>query len=111
MFSFDFGKGLEDIQVGANTVTVLQDQPVAAVIYGSSGQGGVEQVTASRGAPQAILVAVEPQDALMLKFYRDWGASLDFALRSPAAEGLFDVVPVDIEYLLERFQIRWRAKD
>ncbi|MDI7275483.1 MAG: hypothetical protein QME94_05860, partial [Anaerolineae bacterium] len=108
-----FSRGVtrtEASELGVNTLTVLQDLEVAALIYGSEGQqGGNEPQQATGAPPRAILFAVEPQDALMIKFFRDNGAVADFALRSPVAEGPFDVEPVDGYYLLQRFKVRRRA--
>ena len=107
MLSFDFSKGVPDVFTGMNTFTVLQDVQIAAVIRGP---GSDPQQAAGRGPIQAVLLALDPQDALTLKYFRDAGAAPDFALRSPAASGPFDVVPVDGELVLKRFQIRYRAK-
>ena len=117
MFSFDFGKASPDIVTGVNTLTVLQDLRVAAVVYEGGGgpegkdEGGTTRPAAPSGAPRALLLAVSPQDALLLKYFRDMGAAADFALRSPAAEGQFDVVPVDGDYLLQNLKIRWRVRE
>lgn len=119
MFSFDFGKAKDDIVTGVNTLTVLQDLRVAAVIYGE-GEGPEGRVVEGpskpsepqpSGSPEALLLAVSPQDALLIKYFRDMGAAPDFALRSPAAEGTFDVAPVDGDYLLQNLKIRWRVKE
>jgi len=64
----------------------------------------------AQGVVVAILLAVDPQDALTIKYFRDAGGAPDLALRSPAAEGPFDVVPVDGDYLLGRYHIRWQPK-
>ena len=106
MYSFDFAKANPGLAPSMNTFTVLQDLRVAAVIYAPS--EGQQQSSASQ-KPQAILLAVSPQDALVIKYFRDFGAAPDFALRSPAAEGLFEVNNVDGDYVLRRFQIRTRS--
>lgn len=103
MLTYDFGKNVTGAAPMINTLTVLQDLRIAALITGP-GQGG------QPGPPVAILLALDPQDALMLKYLRDAGAAADLALRSPAAKGLFDVVPVDGQYILRKFQVRWEAK-
>lgn len=116
MYTFDFERAKPDIETGMNTFTLLQDQVVAAVVYGGGGGEQPEGLldappSGGNGTPQAILLAVAPQDALMLKYFRDAGASQDLALRSPAAQGQYDVVPIDGEYLLQRLNIRWQVKE
>lgn len=92
----EFSKPGRELSAGMNTLTVLQDVRVAAVVReGEDGQGG---------AAKALLFALDPQDALILKYCRDHPkpAVFDIALRSPAAEGRFNVVTVDEDFLLNR---------
>jgi len=75
------------------------------VIRGPAGENG------QPGPVRAYLLALDPQDALTIKHFRDLGAAVDLALRSPAASAEpFTVVPVDGDYVLQRYQIRTRAK-
>ena len=55
---------------------------------------------------RAYLLAMNTQDALVLKHMRDTGAIFDFVLRSPTANELFDVSPVTVDYLLQRFELQ-----
>ena len=57
-------------------------------------------------APIALMLALAPQDALVLKHLKDTGAIFDLVLRAPTSTELFDTVPVTSEYLIERFQIQ-----
>jgi pilus assembly protein CpaB len=114
MFTLDFGKVEAGIEASVNTLMVLQDQMVAAVISGEGEQPqGSSPLPPSVGSDntRAILLAVDPQDALVIKYFRDQGAAQDLTLRSPVAEGVFDVVPVDGHYLLQRFNIRWKPEE
>ncbi len=52
------------------------------------------------------MLALAPQDALVLKHLKDTGAIFDLVLRAPTSTELFDTVPVTSEYLIERFQIQ-----
>jgi pilus assembly protein CpaB len=105
MFSHDFGKDPTlKKATGMNTVTVLQNVRVAGIIYESK-----DAKTGSHGPAAAVLLAMDPQDALVLKYLRDSGASQDLALRSPAATENFETAPVNGEYMLQRYQIQWRA--
>jgi hypothetical protein len=54
---------------------------------------------------QAYLLALNPQDALILKNLIDSGATFDIVLRSPTSSELFGVVPVTSEYLIEKYQL------
>jgi len=86
----------EDQQV---TFSLLQNIVVAAVVRATDAQG------AETGAAQALLLTVNPQDALTLKYAVDAGGVLDIVLRAPGAEGPFEVEPVDEEYLIDRYEI------
>jgi Flp pilus assembly protein CpaB len=55
---------------------------------------------------RAYLLAMTAQDALVLKHMRDTGAIFDFVLRSPSSNELFEVSPVTVEYLLQRFKLQ-----
>ncbi|MBP7964334.1 MAG: hypothetical protein KBG20_18330 [Caldilineaceae bacterium] len=60
-------------------------------------------------APDAILVAVNPQDALVLKYLMDTGADMEMFLRAPGNDTLAPMLPVDEEYLINRFQLHLGA--
>jgi Flp pilus assembly protein CpaB len=82
------------------TFTALQDVRVAAVMRDTTAQA-----TAGKTSVKAILVALDEQDALVIKHLRDAGASTDLALRSPAASGTFDLTPIGDAYILNRYKI------
>jgi len=54
---------------------------------------------------RALILKVEPQDAVLLKYLMDLGGSIQLALRSPDNETLFNVQPVNINYLMLRYGI------
>ncbi len=108
MFSVDPTKGHPQITTDMATVSGLQDVEVASVIYATPTD---QQKKENRTPARAILLAVDPQDALTIKHFCDAGASPDLALRSPAAaRGPFEVTPVDSEYILQRYQVHWWAR-
>jgi pilus assembly protein CpaB len=82
------------------TFNLLQNLTIAALVRGGTATGGTDS-----GAPRAILLTVSPQDALVLKYVKDAGGILDIVLRAPGAEQPFDVEPVDVDYILNRYQI------
>ena len=51
----------------------------------------------------AYLLALKPQDALVLKYLIDSGADIDMAVRSPISTETFDLDPVTDEYIKELF--------
>jgi pilus assembly protein CpaB len=83
------------------TFSLLQNVTIAAVVGGPSATGTGD----SEGAPRALLLTLSPQDALVLKFVRDQGGIQDVVLRPPGVDEVYDVDPVDIEYMINRFRI------
>lgn len=54
---------------------------------------------------KAYLLALLPQDALVLKYLKDAGATFDIVLRAPTSDQLFDLSPVTSDYLIDRFEL------
>lgn len=54
---------------------------------------------------QAYLLALSPQDALVLKHLKDIGAQFDFVLRSPTSTEIFDTTPINSDYLMDRYEL------
>lgn len=55
---------------------------------------------------QSVLLAVDVQDALVIRHVLDAGGTVDLVLRAPEDDSLAKTVPVDQEYLADRYQIR-----
>jgi len=53
----------------------------------------------------AYLLALEPQNALLLKHLVDTGVNFDLVLRAPTSTQLFELVPVTDQYLIDRYQL------
>ena len=51
----------------------------------------------------SYLLALDPQDALVLKHLKDEGAIFDIVLRAPTSTTQFDLTPVTEEYLIELY--------
>ena len=79
------------------TFSLLQNITLAGLVRARNDQG---QET---GSPQGLLLAVSPQDALVLKYMKDVGATVDLVLRAPGAEGQFAVEPVDLDYVIDGY--------
>ena len=75
------------------TFAVLQNVVISQIMYEGE-DGGV----------RAFLLTVDPQDALFLKFIKDIGANMDLVLRAPGVEGEFELVPVDLDYMINRLR-------
>ena len=54
---------------------------------------------------RALILKIDPQDAIVLKYLRDSEGTIDVALRSPENNALYDVEPVNINYLALRYGI------
>lgn len=65
----------------------------------------IAQIVGEEGNPAALLLTVNPQDALVLKYAIDANGIRDIVLRAPGVEEPFDTEPVDIEYLINRYRI------
>jgi pilus assembly protein CpaB len=52
---------------------------------------------------KAYLLALDPQDALIMKYLKDVGAVFDLVLRAPTSQGYFNLTPVTSEYLKELY--------
>ena len=93
------------------TFVVLENVGIAALTgwrpatAAGEGEGLLPSGGTEAQKPTAILFALSPQDALVLKYVKDAGGIQDIVLRAPGAEGPFDTEPVDVDYVLNRFQI------
>jgi len=52
---------------------------------------------------RSYLLALDPQDALVLKFLKDTGANFDMVLRAPTSTGRFQLTPVTAQYIRELY--------
>lgn len=99
MFTFDAFQRVQLTAIVVQVVTESTSQPAL--------QGGAQPTPSPATGPiRAYLLAMSTQDALVLKHMRDSGAIFDFVLRSPTSTELFEVSPVTVEYLLQRYQLK-----
>lgn len=54
-------------------------------------------------APQALLVDMTPQDAVILKFVKDNGGVIDFSLRSPLDNTTYSTEAITQDYLFDNY--------
>ncbi|MCX6032336.1 MAG: Flp pilus assembly protein CpaB [Chloroflexi bacterium] len=67
--------------------------------------GGTAPVAGLGGVPYAYILALDSQDALVLKYLRDAGAIMDLALRNVADESEHPTQPVDLPYVIDKYQL------
>jgi pilus assembly protein CpaB len=104
-FTFD---AMQRIEITATVVDITSTQ---------GGQQGAQTVN-EQGTPVptptpspaekntvALLLALDPQDALVLKHLKDTGAIFDFVLRSPTSNQLFELEPVTEDYLIDLYSL------
>lgn len=89
---------------GLAALTAVQDLEILQIV--SSRQPTEEESEEAQQPVERLIVLIaDPQEAVILKYLKDSGGVIDFALRSPTSERLFDVEVVTINYLAERYGI------
>ena len=86
----------QKIGISAVVVDILEDP---------NADEQTENVTPSRDqiVVQAYLLALNPQDALVIKYLKDTGGVFDFVIRAPTSTGQFDLTPVTAEFIKELY--------
>jgi Flp pilus assembly protein CpaB len=69
-----------------------------------------QPVPPSRAAVEPLTLIVTPQDAMVLKYAGEVGASIDLVLRSAADTGQITTDSVTLQYIFERFEIELPPK-
>ncbi len=54
---------------------------------------------------KALLLALDPQDALVLKHLKDLQADFDLVVRSPTSTEIFELTPVTSDYLVDKYKL------
>jgi pilus assembly protein CpaB len=96
--------GAEQGKGGQVTLLTLQDIPVIKTL-----EQAVQQQSNTgqpqRGTITGLVVAVDPQDAVTLKYFVDSGATVSIAVRPPKLTSIFQVIPVTLNFLADKFGI------
>jgi pilus assembly protein CpaB len=103
LYSLERDQSLDNVSVlTLQNLEVLQilEEPQ---IQTEGNQQGQEAPTAPPS--RALVLKIDPQDAVVLKYLRDSVGSIDLALRSEENSTLFDTQPVNINYLVLRYGI------
>lgn len=77
-----------------------QAQNAAAGLAGGAGAKGV------LGSVSAYILALDAQDALILKYLRDADAIMDLAIRNVSDDVEHEMRPVDLQYLIDKYQLQ-----
>jgi pilus assembly protein CpaB len=113
LFSLDFPVD-RDTQSGSSgnddeeqaTFSLLENVTVAALLSNQATADKAKESAEGKPAqPQAILLTINPQDALAVKYMVDAGGTFDLVLRAPGVDRLFETSPVDVDYLINRYKI------
>jgi pilus assembly protein CpaB len=91
------GESAEGAESETVTFNLMQNVTIAAVVRQVNEEGE------ETGSPRALLLTIDPQDALVLKYMKDVGAVVDLVLRAPDAEGEFALEPVDLDYVINGY--------
>jgi Flp pilus assembly protein CpaB len=98
-------QGERDQSLDRVSVLTLQNLEVLQVIEEPQAEAQGEEAAPVR--KRALILKIDPQDAVVLKYLRDSVAgTIDLALRSPQNSRLFDVQAVNINYLVLRYGIK-----
>lgn len=110
LFTFN---ALQRITVQAVVVKVTPQRTTGTTASRTSTTAGATPVPTPTPVPpeiepQAILLALSPQDALVLKHVKDAGGIIDIVLRAPTSTQLFELEPVMPDYLKDRYGLEKR---
>lgn len=106
--TFDAFQG---VSITAMVVDIIEQEgeQAQAPIELPQGEEGEQVAAPQPPKPQeytirSYLLALNPQDALTLKHFKDIGATFDLVLRAPTSDQIFELAPVTTEYLMDRYQ-------
>jgi pilus assembly protein CpaB len=106
---------LPEPAVGLTTLTTLQNvellyvgAPPAAATQGAAAAALASALAppAAAGSARMVLFVVDPQDALVAKFIKDSGGTIDYAMRARASQDVAGTVAVDARALAGRFNVQ-----
>jgi len=84
---------------GQVTLLTLQNVPVVKAMQEAAKNEN------QPGKITGLVVAVDPQDAVTLKYFIDAGANVSLGLRPAKLNTIFDIVPATINYIADKFGI------
>jgi pilus assembly protein CpaB len=99
-YTFD---ALERVQITAMVVEIVESRGAQPALNPTEIQDELQNTDTKT---TAFLLALSPQDALVLKHLKDTGAIFDLVLRAPTSSQLFETNPVTTNYLFDRYQLQ-----
>lgn len=97
---YTFGS-LQNVEVVSVIASVVKDSSSQA----TGTNGGSTNTPAAAGVPRSYVLALPPQDALVLKYLKDAGAVMDLGLRNKTDDTDHTAKPVDMKYIVDKFQL------
>lgn len=91
---------LQKVEITALVVDVIEEEESNAGVLGAEGETDTPR---PKTRTRAYLLALTPQDALILKHLKDTEAIFDIVLRSPTSTVQFELTPVTEEYIIELY--------
>jgi Flp pilus assembly protein CpaB len=86
------------------SVLTIQDAEVLLIVQEPQVQTDDEEAPATLPR-RAMILKIDPQDAVVLKYLKSTPSGIEIAMRSRENDALFDVQPVNINYLVLRYGI------
>lgn len=93
---------MQKVSVTAMVLEIIEDEGGTSTDL-LPGQTGSETIVKPKTRARAYLLALDPQDALILKHLKDTDAIFDIVLRAPTSEVQFDLTPVTEDYIIEYY--------
>jgi Flp pilus assembly protein CpaB len=93
------GTTTETPQLKVFTVDTFQKVSITALVLNVTTNNTGDETTSL----SSYLLALDPQDALVLKHLKDMGANFDIVLRSPTSTTKHELTPVTDDYIVELY--------
>ena len=97
--------GTKEGEGGQVTLMNIQNVPIVKVLQQAPPTSGSQQQQQQRPAITGLVLAVDPQDGIIVKYFVDSGAKVSIDLRSAKLTATFDVSPVTLAYLADKYKI------
>jgi len=91
---------LQKVDITALVVDVIEEEQAQTGVLGAEGETDTPR---PQTRIRAYLLALSPQDALILKHLKDTDAIFDIVLRSPTSTVQFELTPVTEGYIIELY--------
>ena len=98
--------GAQEGEAGQVTLMHLQNLPVVKVLEKIPETASNDPSKVVRREIIGLVVAVDPQDAVILRYFVDANVRLAIDLRSPELTSTFEVVPVTVNYIADLYGIQ-----